>query len=72
MKLFYILDNVSNNVITKIESRDGKTALKKFLCNYCMSTGMYETHKEKDGFYHMTSSYGSEFIAIPSNVKKEA
>lgn len=65
MKQFAIRDNVSGSIVGIIPARDGKSALKKFLQSHVMSCGMYETHKEQDGLYHMTSSYGSEFIAIP-------
>ena len=74
MKNFEIFDCISNEYIKgmdlkniSIKAQNGKSALKKFLRQYVLSTGMYEIHKRCNRWI-MTSTYGSYFVAMP---KKE-
>ncbi len=64
MKSFQIVDRVSNHDTTIIQAANGLSALKKFVRKYMMTSGIYETVKI-DGAWHMLSSYGSDFEAVP-------
>jgi hypothetical protein len=71
MKTFIIYDATRKGVhepLMEIEAGNGKSALKRFRQNHCMSTGMYEIHKTKAGYWEMSSTYGSYFYAIKKEV----
>ena len=63
MKTFHIVDRVSNHDTTMVEAANGRSALKKF--SQClMSRGIYEIIKDGEN-WHLVSSYGSDFEAVP-------
>lgn len=65
MKTFNVVDRVSNHVTTPIKAANGKSALNKFR-RCLMSTGIYSLEKSAEtGNWHLISSYGSDFEAIP-------
>lgn len=73
MKDFVIYDCISNDHVRgmdlkpiTIQAQNGKSALKKFLSMYVMSTGMYEFHK-RCNCWIITSTYGSYFVAMQKN-----
>ncbi len=65
MKTFNITDRVSSHVTTPIQVANGKSALNKF--RRCLiSTGIYWAEKNSEtGNWHLISSYGSDFEAVP-------
>lgn len=64
MNTYKIIDRVGNHDTAIIEAANGRAALKKFLASHMMSTGIYECIKDGDN-WHMVSSYGSDFEAVP-------
>lgn len=46
----------------QLYARNGKTALKRFLKEYCTQTAIYEIRKE-NGVWHMRTSTGLDYIA---------
>lgn len=66
--LFNILDvNRDGEIVSVINSNNGKNALKRFRRERCFSTGVYEIIKARFN-WSMQSSYGAAFYAAP--VKK--
>lgn len=63
--IFNIMDvNNHGEIIARIESNNGKNALKRFRRESCFSTGFYEIQKGKFNWC-MFSSYGAAFYAAP-------
>lgn len=63
--LFHIMDvNRDGEIIARIESNNGKNALKKFQREYCLSAGFYEICKGRYN-YCMLSSFGAAYYAAP-------
>ena len=62
MKMFKIIDRVSSHDTVTIPAAYGKSALHKFRAAL-LSTGIY--YYEKHENWHLLSSYGSDFEAVP-------
>ena len=60
---FLINDCNSKEIVARIETNNGKNALRKFR-NGLMSTGCYEIHK-RCNLWILSSSYGAYFVAVP-------
>ena len=60
---FLINDCNSKEIVARIETNNGKNALRRFR-NVLMSTGFYEIHK-RCNLWILSSSYGAYFVAIP-------
>ena len=67
--LFHIMDvNNGGEIIAKIESNNGKNALKKFIREYSLTIGFYEIKKSRFNWCAF-SPFGAAWYAVP---KKEA
>ena len=64
MKTFLIVDRVGQHDTAKIMAANGRSALKQFLKFNMMNSGIYEIIRDGDN-WHMVSSYGSDFEAVP-------
>lgn len=64
LKQYNIVDLVSNHITTPVMAANGKSALKKFMA-CLMSRGIYEIIKKGDR-WHLVSSFGSDFEAVPA------
>lgn len=62
--IFEIVDCNNNEVVSRIETNNGKNACKQFLSKHYMSTGFYEIHKRLNRWI-LSSSYGAYFVAMP-------
>lgn len=62
-KIFNITDCNNGQIVARIETNNGKNALRKFR-NGLMSTGFYEIHKRCNRWV-LSSSYGAYFVASP-------
>lgn len=62
-RAFIITDCISGQVVARIETNNGKNALRKFR-NGLMATGFYEIHKRCNRWI-LSSTYGAYFIASP-------
>ena len=60
---FEIIDLVGKHDLTKISAANGRSALKQFMRQHMMNSGIYEFIKDGEN-WHMVSSYGSDFVAI--------
>lgn len=66
-KVYNIWDCVRDEQVDQIVAGTEKSALKQFLKNHMMSTGIYEFTQEET--LHLRSSYGSDFVAVPERRK---
>lgn len=64
MKTFKIIDEVNAMTVARIEARDGKSALKKFMQSRMFSSGMREVHKTALGNWELSTTYGAYFYAV--------
>jgi hypothetical protein len=63
--LFNIMDvNRDGEIVARIESNNGKNALKQFQRRCCFSTGLYEIKKSRFNWC-MLSSFGAAYYAAP-------
>ena len=63
--VYRILDvNADGECIARIDSNNGKNALKKFQQKHCTAAGFYEIRRGKFN-WSMFSTYGSAFYALP-------
>ena len=62
---YNIIDCNNNEIVSTIETNNGKNALKRFR-NDLLSTGFYEIHKRLNRWI-LSSSFGSYFVAMPEN-----
>ena len=62
---YNIIDCNNNEIVSTIETNNGKNALKRFR-NGLLSTGFYEIHKRSNRWI-LSSSFGSYFVAMPDN-----
>ena len=63
--IYKIMDvNAGGEIVARIETNNGKNALKRFLRENCFSAGLYEIQKGRYN-WSMFSSYGATFYAAP-------
>lgn len=63
--IYKIMDvNNGGEIVARIESNNGKNALKRFRRERCFSSGIYEIKKSRFNWC-MFSSYGAAFYAAP-------
>ena len=56
--LFHIMDvNNGGEIIAKIESNNGKNALKKFIREYSLTIGFYEIKKRDNNTFNNNNCY---------------
>lgn len=69
MKKFKIVDRVTSHDTVIVEAANGRSALKKY--QQClMNTGIYEIILDK-GRWHLVSSFGCDFEAVPETEKED-
>jgi hypothetical protein len=67
--LFNIMDvNRDGEIVARIESNNGKNALKQFQRRYCISAGFWDIRKSRFNWC-LSSSFGAAYYAAPQ--KKE-
>ena len=63
--IYNIMDvNADGEIVARIESNNGKNALRRFSQEHCFSNGIYEIKKGRFN-WSMFSSYGAAFYAMP-------
>lgn len=63
--VYKIMDvNNAGEIVARIQSNNGKNALKQFRRKYCLSSGIYEIRKGRFN-WSMLSSFGAAFYAAP-------
>ena len=63
--IYKIMDvNAGGEIVARIETNNGKNALKRFLQEHCLTAGLYEIQKGRYN-WSMFNNYGATFYAAP-------